>query len=136
MGAFLSALIPIITALVSGSGFSADVSALVLPLLTSVAGPDIEAAIGAISLTQWISLGINLVEVVPELKTDVEKVYADLHPTIALFIADLNSHLKVGKPVQIAAELAAIARMPKTIPGYGADGSLTDIPNPDLKPGA
>ena len=135
MGAFLSALIPIITALISGSGVSADVSALILPLLTTVAGPDIEAALGAISLTQWISLGINLVEVAPEIKTDVEKVYADLHPMIAQFIADLNSHLKIGKPVQLAAELAAIARMPKTIPGYAGGGSVTQISNPDLKQG-
>lgn len=85
-------------------------------------------ALGGITFAQWIPIVEDIVAAAPE----VQKLYTALHPAIAQIVADLKNGLEVH---DAAGNVNAWfkANQPKTISGYGADGSVTDIPNPDAQ---
>jgi len=101
------------------------------PALTALqalfASEGVSAALGAITFAQWISIAEKVAAAAPA----VQKAWAALHPTFAELIDDLT--VKGLEPHDAAANIAAWFRVnpPKTIPGYGADGGVTAIPNPD-----
>ncbi len=128
---FLTALIPLLAALASGSGASSAISAAVLPALSSALGVNVATAVGDITFAQWISIGISLAEQGPTIRADVQKMFAALHPAFAKFVADLQR----DGPHIAAANIGAWLRanQPPMISGYGADGGVTEIPNPDAR---
>jgi hypothetical protein len=140
MAAILGALIPLISALLSGSGAASAISAALLPSLsTAFAGTAITSALEAITLSQWVTIGVDLAENEPTIAAGVRKLFAGLHPALARFVVDLETHMALN-PSATAAEIAGrnlalwfAANAPKTIPGYLPDGSVGPIPNPDLK---
>lgn len=133
MGSLLSALIPIAGALISGSGVERTIAAVIWPSVQSAfGGAAITAALQDITVTQWLSLGIDLAEASPSIGGDLRKLWGALHPTLAQFVRDLDEHLPDG--ARAAADFAS-RNMAARIPGYAADGSVTEIPNPDLKQG-
>jgi hypothetical protein len=108
MGALLVALIPLISDAAAGEG--------------------IAAALGSLTVTQWVTIAAQSLTAEPQIVAAVKA----LHPAIGTFLtavengADhttaasaLFAHLHAGEPLMI--------------PGYGPHGELIEIPNPDNK---
>ena len=94
-----------------------------LPVLSSLfAGSGAAAAFGALSLSDWIGLAGSLVDAEPA----VVNALRALHPAFEQLVGDLKLHGPLA-----AGTMAWRRRQPPTIPGYGPDGALTDVPNPD-----
>jgi hypothetical protein len=81
----MEALLPIIGALISGGGMSAAT-----------------AALSSLSLTQWITIGIEVAAAAPKIKA----AYSALHPAIATFIGDLEKNLGAGMDKHMASARA------------------------------
>ena len=94
-----------------------------LPVLSSLfAGSGVAAAFGTLGLADWIGLAGSLVDAEPA----VVNALRALHPAFDLLVADLKLHGPLA-----AGTNAWRRNQPKTIPGYGPDGAVTDVPNPD-----
>ena len=110
MGALLIALIPLIQ--------------------DAVAGDALSAALGSLSITQWVTMAAQLLNAEPQIVAAIKA----LHPAITTFVTAIENG--VDKDVAALGVFDFFANnKPLTIPGYLPDGSVGEIPNPDLKPG-
>jgi hypothetical protein len=124
----------------------ADVPALLqlLPVLDDAfaAAPGIESLVAAfasdgvvkvltsLSFEQWISIVAKVAAAAPA----AQKLWAQLHPAFAELVADVNKGLD-KKNAAANARAWFVANAPQYAPGYGSDGGVIAIPNPDLKTG-
>ena len=103
----LMALIPIFSALTGAGGMG--------------------AALGTISVAEWATIGVQALGAAPE----ALKLFRTIHPALDTLVASLEKH----KDPNIAANAVNswFANQPPTISGYGADGGVIEIPNPDYR---
>jgi len=95
------------------------------------ASEGVGAALSAVSFAEWVQIAEKVAAAAPA----VQKAWAALHPAFTELVTDLTEK---GLDLHDAAANANAwfrDKQSKTIPGYAADGSVTQIPNPDLKPG-
>jgi hypothetical protein len=99
-------------------------------LQTIFASQGVAAALATISFADWISIAEKVAAAAPA----VQKAWAALHPAFTELVADLDKGLDFHDAAANARAWFS-ANQPATIPGYAADGGVTQISNPDLKPG-
>lgn len=99
-----------------------------IPLFSAVeSAGGISMALSSITITQWITIGIQALAAGPEAKAFLAK----LHPALTVFMADLEKNRDPG-----AAAKAVdfwYANQPPTISGYDGSGAIVQIPNPDYR---
>lgn len=124
----VTSIIPLIVALCGGSGVTAELQALFVEALRRLfASPAMITAFGTVTPTQWLTLVANIAEQSPE----VQKALADLHAVFGQIVTDVAQKKLPHFEAASNARAWIAANQPKQIPGYGADGSLGSIPNPD-----
>lgn len=99
-----------------------------IPIFTGLTGAGgIGAALGTITLTEWATIGVQALGAAPE----ALKLLKLLHPALDTFVTTLDEH----KDPNVAASVVNtwFANQPPTISGYGPDGGVTSIPNPDYR---
>lgn len=99
-----------------------------IPLLSGLtSGGSIGLALGTITISEWATVAVQAMAAGPE----VLKLLRLLHPALDTLGAALEKH----KDPTIAAHAVNtwFANQPPTISGYGADGGVIEIPNPDYR---
>jgi hypothetical protein len=114
--------------------------ALLLAFLPVIEGLVAHEAIGAIfaGLTeaQWVTLAADLLNISePELAAALTTKLKELRPEVASFLADILLHGHEALDSAAASVFIAFEplRSAPMIPGYAGDGSLIDIPNPEVR---
>jgi hypothetical protein len=83
--------------------------------------------LAGLSIAEWISLA----ETVLPLGEDAIGLLAQAHPALSAFAAVLNKSGSTTAAAQAADYY--FANQPPTISGYGPDGGIMAIPNPDYR---
>lgn len=102
-----------------------------LPLIQdAVAGDTVAAALSSVTVAQWVTIAAQALTAEPQIVAAIKA----LHPAIKTFLTAVEKGAdKKGAADALFKHFNEGA--PLTIPGYAADGSVTEISNPDLKPG-
>lgn len=116
MGPWLLALLPLLE-----SAF-ADGPALVA-LSEAIATEGAGTALSAVTIGEWLAIAEKVAVAAPAM----QRAWAALHPAFDELVADAKID------IHRAARNAAAKFAPSRISGYGADGAVTAIANPDEK---
>ena len=102
-------------------------SILISILAAVLEGQSIGTALAALSIQQWLTVASS---VAGDLGMLFEAKLGGKHPAIDALIKSLQHG-----DIALAAQTAHgwFDNQPPTIPGYDADGKLTEIPNPDYR---
>lgn len=90
-------------------------------------GQSLGGILAGLSIAEWIGLG----ETVVPLGEDAIGLLSQAHPALAAFGSALIKGLTPINAANLAD--AYFANQPPTISGYGPDGGITQIPNPDYR---
>ena len=91
-------------------------------------GSSLGSVLAAVSLTQWLTIAASIGA---DLLPTIEEKLGTKHPAITALVQSLVAGL--GAKAAATAAHSYFDNQPPTIPGYGPDGGLTDIPNPDYR---
>jgi hypothetical protein len=94
-----------------------------------IEGQSFASVLEGISLAQWLTIGGTVAaDVAPSLAARLGVA----HPSLGALVAAIGSGLNKEFAAQ-AGHAWLKQNYPATISGYGADGGVIDIPNPDYK---
>lgn len=103
--------------------------AFLFPIIAAlIEGQSFATVLEGISLTEWLTIGGTIAsDVAPSLAARL----GAHHPTLGALVTAIGSGLSKELATEAGHDWLK-QNYPATIPGYGADGGLTEIRNPDL----
>jgi hypothetical protein len=91
-------------------------------------GGSLGSILAALTLDQWLTIAAGIGA---DLLPLIEEKLGNKHPAIAALASTLVAGL--GAKAAASAAHSYFDNQPPTIPGYGPDGALIEIPNPDYR---
>jgi hypothetical protein len=101
---------------------------ILIQILALIGGQAVGPVLGGLALSQWISLAEDAAALTPE----IAQLLGGIHPAFGTLISSLEKGIEPAIVGQLVKDWVE-HNQPPTMPGYGPDGTVIQIPNPDYK---